>query len=76
MIGRERYAIVSVKKMMCVREDLVLSGGNIVPSTSADIEVNHLVRRCAFWNGFVMESSPNDMKKSIPQERRFLIIER
>ena len=76
MIGRERCAIVSVKKTMCVREDLVLSGGNIVPSTSADIEVNHLVRRCAFWNGFVMGSSPNDTKKSIPQERRFLIIER
>mmetsp|Transcript_40591 Transcript_40591/g.71376 ORF Transcript_40591/g.71376 Transcript_40591/m.71376 type:complete len:118 (-) Transcript_40591:424-777(-) len=74
MIGRERCAIVSVKKMMCVREDLVLSGGNIVPSTSADIEVNHLVRRCAFWNGFVMGSSPHDTKKSIPQERRFLII--
>ena len=75
VIGRERYAIVSVKKMMCVPEDLVLSSGNIVPSTSADIKVNHLVQRRAFWNGFVMGLSPNDMKKSNPQERRFLMIE-
>ena len=75
VIGRERCAIVSVRKTMCVREDLVLSGGNIVPSTSADIEVNHLIRRRAFWNGFVMGLSPNDMKKSNPQERRFLMIE-
>ena len=76
VIGRERCAIVPVKKMMCVHEDLVLSGGNIVHSTSADIKVNHLVQRRAFWNGFVMGSSPNDTKKSIPQERRCLIIKR
>ena len=45
MIGRGRLAIVYKKNMnmIVVCEDLVLSGGSIVPSTSADIKVNHLV---------------------------------
>jgi len=44
MIGREGCATVSVENMMGVCEDLVQSGGSIVSSTLANIEVNNLVQ--------------------------------